>query len=245
MAYRCERSDARPWSEDQLAELFAEGFPAFVTADREVKRSIGRVREDFAALNLMLVDQGDRPVATGWGIPIAWSGHVDTLPATFAGVLDRAVELFDAGEPADTLVICGAVVHPERKGPGAADALLQEQSATAARAGLTRVLAPVRPTRKHLYPLIPIAEYAAWVRADGLPFDPWLRLHVRLGGRVIGIAEEAQTMIGTVAQWQTWTGLALPASGMYVIPQGLSVLAVDTSRDEGVYVEPNIWVRHR
>jgi hypothetical protein len=52
-------------------------------------------------------------------------------------------------------------------------------------------------------------------------------------------------MTGTVAQWEEWTGMVLPASGEYVIPGGLSTLRVDRDADEGIYVEPNIWVQHR
>lgn len=52
-------------------------------------------------------------------------------------------------------------------------------------------------------------------------------------------------MSGTVAEWEGWTGLALPESGEYVIPDGLSVLRVDREGDVGVYEEPNVWMRHR
>ncbi|MGW1728577.1 hypothetical protein ACWCQK_37545 [Streptomyces sp. NPDC002306] len=51
-------------------------------------------------------------------------------------------------------------------------------------------------------------------------------------------------MTGTVAEWEAWTGLVLPASGEYVIPDGLSVLRVDRDADTGVYEEPNVWMRH-
>jgi GNAT superfamily N-acetyltransferase len=245
VAFQVELTSARRWTDGDLADLFAEGFPDFVTADQAVKPWIGRVRECFTGFDLMLLDADDRPAATGWGVPIAWSGEAEALPRSFAQVLQGAVELYEAVGQADTLVICGAVVHPQLKGSGAAAALLEALRDLAGRHGLARVVAPVRPTHKHLYPLIPIAEYAAWVRPDGLPFDPWLRLHVRLGGRVIGLAPQAQIMTGTVAQWQAWTGLALPGSGRYVVPRGLEVLTVDTQGDQGVYVEPNVWVRHR
>lgn len=76
-------------------------------------------------------------------------------------------------------------MHPELKGTGTATELVRALVETGQDHGMTRVLAPLRPTRKHLYPLISIDEYASWVRDDGLPFDPWLRLHVRAGGRVI------------------------------------------------------------
>jgi hypothetical protein len=39
--------------------------------------------------------------------------------------------------------------------------------------------------------------------------------------------------------------MALPATGDYVIPRGLSILHIDTEQDRGSYTEPNVWVRHR
>jgi len=242
---RVEVTIARERPDEQMEALFAEGFPAFITADREVSKHIGRVRELFTGLDIILLDEHHAPVATGWGVPLAWSGDAAALPATFADVLRQAVELQDAAGRADTLVICGGVVHPAHKGTGVAQQLIRALCDTAAQQGLARVVAPLRPTRKHLYPLMDIETYAAWVRDDGLPWDPWLRLHVRVGGRVVGLAPRAQTMTGTTAQWHGWTGLELPASGDYVIPDGLSPLHLDAERDLGTYVEPNIWVRHR
>jgi len=179
MTLLVERSDARAWTEEQMEVLFAGGFPTFITADLAVKEYIGRVREYFPHLDVMLVDVGDTPVATGWGVPTSWWGDVADLPCSFADVLRRALEVHDAGVEANTFVICGAVVDPGRKGTGTATELIRALSSLGEAQGMTRVLAPLRPTRKHLYPLFSIEDYIPWVRDDGLPFDPWLRLHVR------------------------------------------------------------------
>jgi len=241
-----ERFDNREWSDEQLEALFADGFPAFITADQDAKRYIERVRDWFPHLDIVLVDEADAPVATGWGVPIRWSGDVGDIPAGYTGTLRRAVELYEVGEEPDTFVICGGVVHPgRRKGSGLADALIVGLCQLADTAPWPRVIAPLRPTLKHLYPLAGIDDYAAWSRDDGAPFDPWLRTHVRLGGRVISTAPASQTMTGTVAEWEAWTGMAFPATGDYVIPDGLSILHIDRAADLGVYVEPNVWVRHR
>jgi GNAT superfamily N-acetyltransferase len=243
--HRVELTSATAWSDAQMDELFAEGFPPFITADLEVKRYIGRVRDAFPHLDIMLVSAAGEPVATGWGVPIRWNEDVDDLPSSFADVLGRAVALLDAEEAADTFVICGGVVHPSCKGTGLAAELVRSLIAHAATHGLGKVVAPLRPTRKHLYPLVGIDEYATWARRDGQPLDPWLRLHLRVGARVIALAPAAQTMTGSVRQWEEWTGLELPAAGDYVIPGGLSTLRVDRDADLGTYTEPNIWVRHR
>jgi hypothetical protein len=236
---------ARTWPEERLEALFADGFPAFITADQEAKLYIGRVREWFAHLNIVFVAEGDTPVATGWGVPIRWSGDLDDLPSGYTDTTRRAVALHETGGEPDTFVICGGLAHPQRKGTGLAGALITALIALADREGWPRVIAPLRPTLKHRYPLTAIDDYAAWFRVDGEPFDPWLRTHVRLGGRIIATAPQSQTMTGTVAEWETWCRMAFPATGDYVIPGGLSTLRIDRDRDEGRYVEPNVWVRHR
>ena len=240
-----ERFDARKWPEEHLEALFAEGFPQFIVADQDVKNLIGPVRDAFDRLDIVLVADGDLPVAAGWGVPIRWDGEKADLPGGYTDSLRRAVDLHSIGGMPDTLVICAGVVHPGRKGTGLARSLIGALVALAEREGLARVIAPLRPTLKHRYPLTSIDDYATWTRADGMPFDPWLRLHVRLGAQVLATAPRSQTMTGSVADWESWTGMAFPATGTYVIPGGLSVLRIDRDRDRGVYVEPNIWVQHR
>jgi hypothetical protein len=107
------------------------------------------------------------------------------------------------------------------------------------------VIAPVLPNWKHRFPLIPIEEYAQWKRDDGLPFDPWIRVHHRLGADFLRVAPRSRVVSGTVAEWEEWTGLDFPASGDYLLPGGLTPMGLDRDRDLGVYWEPNVWMRHR
>ena len=67
-----------------------------------------------------------------------------------------------------------------------------------------------RPTAKQDYPLIPIERYMAWRRADGSHFDPWLRIHERVGGELIAPAPESMVIRAPVADWEEWTGHGAP-----------------------------------
>ncbi len=181
----------------------------------------------------------------GWGVPIRWSGELHDLPAGYTDTTRRAVEDQQAGCVCDTFVICGGIVDRSRLRQGVAQQLITALRDLPTAAMYHRVIAPVRPTQKSIYPLTPIDTYAAWIREDGSPLDPWLRTHVRLGGRMIATAPHSQTMTGTVDQWQSWTGLRLPSTGHYVIPDGLAPLYIDREQDIGTYTEPNVWMRHR
>ena len=110
--------------------------------------------------------------------------------------------------------------------------------------GFDGVIACVRPTDKHRYPLIPIDRYAFWTNPDGEPFDAWIRLHVRLGGRIVRGCPEAMTIPGTVSEWETWTGLSFPGSGSYIVPFAAAPVEIDREADTGLYHDPNVWVVH-
>jgi hypothetical protein len=105
-----------------------------------------------------------------------------------------------------------------------------------------RLVAPVRPTLKERYPLIPIERYVRWRRDDGTHFDPWIRTHERLGGEVTGTAEGAMLIEGSREEWSEWTGLEFPGDGEYVLPGAL--VPVRFADGHGVYREPCVWLRH-
>jgi hypothetical protein len=52
------------------------------------------------------------------------------------------------------------------------------------------------------------------------------------------------TIVGTVTDWEQWTGMVFPESGPYVVPDALDLVQIDCEQDQGIYVEPNLWMRH-
>lgn len=122
--------------------------------------------------------------------------------------------------------------------------MLDAMRANARAHGLRAVIACVRPTWKPRYPLTPIERYAAWTRDDGLPFDPWIRIHVRARGRISRPSPASMTITGTVANWEHWTGMAFPESGAYVVTGGCEPVAIDRDADIGTYHDSNVWIVH-
>lgn len=245
MALTLERFDARERSPAFLRALGEEAFPPWILhGDRASEPWLEQLPGRFDALSVALLD-GDEPVAAGWGVPLAWDGTVPDLPEGYTDTLRRAIEGDDRGVRPTALVVCAAVVLPSHARRGVAGELLTALRDLPAAAHLTHVLVPVRPTLKAVYPLTRIDVFAGWTRPDGLPLDPWLRTHLRIGGRILAPAPRSQVLTGSVAEWEAWGGLALPASGRYVVPGAPAPLDVDLERDEGVLIEPNVWVQHR
>jgi hypothetical protein len=134
---------------------------------------------------------------------------------------------------------------PEARGGANSTAFLDAMKARARFRGFTEMFAPVRPNQKHLHPLMPMRDYINITRADGLPTDSWLRTHLRAGAEVVKVAPYSMTIVGNIAEWSRWTEMSFERSGEVTIAGALAPVIVSLERDQAVYVEPNVWVRHK
>ncbi|MEV5967765.1 hypothetical protein AB0L70_38715 [Kribbella sp. NPDC051952] len=233
-----------PQYDEEAEQRFVEDWPEFIFHDVEVKKYRDRRLEYFPEWEFYLVSSDHRLIAGCWGVPIAWDGTVEDLPGGFTDTLARSVTSYEEGVVPNTWVLMAAAVRSDEQGQGHSSRVITAVRDRAVESGLPQVIAPVRPTLKSRYPLTPIETFMTWSRPDGLPLDPWLRTHVRLGAQILAPATASQTMTGTVAEWEKWTDMQFPSSGTYTIPAGLTTLSIDRSADHGIYVEPNVWMRH-
>lgn len=233
----------RPGLADEAGAAFRERWPEFIFHGAVPAHSLPRVQQYFPEYSVLLLD-GGRVVAGGWGVPLGWNGSVDDLPGGYDGALIRSVTEYEAGQRPNTLSFMAASVAAEGGGRGLAAQVLRALTERGREAGLGRVVAPLRPTLKHRYPAFPMGEYARWTRADGLSTDPWIRTHQRMGAVILGPAERSVVVEGTVAEWETWADMAFPVSGSYVVPEALNLVVIDRERDRGRYTEENLWVEH-
>jgi GNAT superfamily N-acetyltransferase len=234
----------RPLADDEWEAVVRPVWPEFMLHDAIVNRHWGWLADGFAEFQLVALDDSDEVVAIGNTIPFAWDGAAGSLPNGIDEVLPAGVEGLAQGVAPTTLCALQAVVRPDRQGRALSAIVIEAMRDVARRHGLGALVAPVRPTLKASYPLAAMERYAGWTREDGLPFDPWLRVHKRLGGEILGVADASMTVDGTVAEWERWAGMAFPESGAYVVPGALVPVEIDRERDAGRYVEPNVWVRH-
>jgi hypothetical protein len=232
----------RPALAAEADDIGAAVWPEYNRHGDVVSRLWSRLKTERPEFQFALVDAAEGIVALGFTLPCRWDGTVEGLPAGIDGVFEAAFA--DDPPPPDTLCAVAAEVPPERRRAGLSGLVLGEMRALAARHGFGSLIAPLRPTWKSRYPLSAIEDYAAWTRADGMPFDPWIRLHARLGAEILRPEPHSLRITAPVADWERWTGLALPASGQYVFPDGLAPLTVDRESGVGIYWEPNVWVRH-
>lgn len=217
-------------------------WPEYIRPDPMV---IGWAFDRHAAHQLVVLD-GDEVVARAATVPFHWDGDPDSLPDTGWDEALRMsmMDTYD-GRALNTLCALEVAVVPGQRSRHLSGRTLAAVADNARRHGFGDVVVPVRPSRKHLEPHVSMAAYVARTRDDGLPEDPWLRVHVREGGQILKVCPVSMTISGSLAQWRGWTGLPFDTSGPVAVPGALNPVDVSVEHDRAVYVEPNVWVRHR
>jgi hypothetical protein len=70
-------------------------------------------------------------------------------------------------------------------------------------------------------------------------------VHWRAGASVIGVCPQSMRITGSVSDWEDWTGMRFPETGEYIVPGGLVPVSISTEQDQGLYMEPNVWMLHK
>lgn len=229
---------------DLVEQLWAmpNSWPEFMRHDPIGGLFYSQVESRFAPFVLVGQEESGEVVAAAYSVPFV-RGDGELPDNGWDHAIRSGLLAALRGEETDAISAVEIAVRPDRQGTGLSSLMLEAMRDNAARHGYAELVAPVRPNGK-TDPHEPMPAYAARVRDDGLPVDPWLRVHVRAGGRIARVAPRSMCIPGTLDEWREWTGLPFDATGPVVVPQALAPVHCDVEHGVATYVEPNVWVVH-
>ena len=230
---------------DEMNRIGGAAWPEFMLHDPVALTHWMEIVDVFRNYQLMIMD-GEEILAIVNTVPIEYSQSFTELPDE--GVdwgVKKAIDDHNKGVNPNLLMGIQVVVERSQFGRGLSAVATRQMLDLAKDHGLDGVVVPLRPSNKHEYPLIAMQDYVNWKNESGLPFDNWLRVHVRMGGDIVGICSKSMYIPGTVQEWEEWTGQTFPGSGKYLVPGALNPIVIDLQNDTGIYFEENIWIVHR
>lgn len=232
---------------DLAGDIGVASWPEFMMHDAVANGYWHELFDRFSEYQFALFDtEKDCMAAMGNSLPFCWDQPLEALPERgWDWVFLKAVDDHEKGVTPNIQSAIQIAIHPDYRSQGLSTTMVQAMRAIGKRRGFEYLVAPVRPNQKSQYPLISIDHYIRWTNEEGLPFDAWLRVHARVGARIIKPCHEAMTIRGARAEWEEWTGLRFPQSGTYYIPGALNPMNMDIEKDEGLYIEPNVWMAHK
>ncbi len=221
-----ERPDA--WELAHEHDIFHGVWPEYNHHGNDSGAYFGALFPRYAQFQALFLDRrSGQIIAQGRTIPFTWDGTLADLPSGIDAVGLRAIR---EDSPPTALSALAAEVDAQYQGSGLSRLMILTMAALARAQGLRALVAPVRPNWKDRYPLTPIARYAQWRRPDGLPFDPWMRVHVRLGAEILRPEPRSLHIAAPVEDWQAWTGMAFPEDGPTPFPAGWPRSTCPTAR---------------
>lgn len=243
MSYSIITYDQRPDFKTEVARLSSMAWPKFMLHGNV--NDWNSLFDEFAQYQILFLNQKEQLIAVGHTVPLKWNGSTDDLPPSIDGIVTRSLrELEDNAKPT-ALSALAIMIRNDCRGHGLSTDMIRAMIALADEYGMKHLLAPLRPTLKSRYPLVPFEEYIYWKRPDGQAFDPWIRVHERMGAEMLTVMPESFEVSGTVGEWEQWTGMPIPGSGEYVMPGALVPVVIDCEKNIGSYIEPNIWLCHK
>ena len=191
----------------------------------------------------------DVVVAMAASVPFRLPRHADGSPFELPDdgwdeVVRWAVAGLLVDERPDLVASLEVAVRHDVRHRGWGAQMITAVKDNARRLGFSALVSPVRPVIKQREPNTPMSEFVSRIRADGLPADPWLRAHARLGAQIVKVAPASTVIALSLRSWRRVTGAAFDRSGPTLVPGGLVPVHASVEHDHGVYVEPAVWMRH-
>jgi hypothetical protein len=232
----------------ETSALTARVWPNYLSQDSDIPEPGLKFEISRDELKRRFPVWGIRRVSTGELLAYA-NGVLLSIDLEQASLPEEgwqfAIQSAGSLAPRNCLCLLVANVDPTVRGFGLSQALIDRAKLATMDLGLSTMIAPVRPTLKHLSPYMPMTEYVSKRTETGEAYDPWIAMHVKSGGQLVNICHASVLVRATLSKWREWTGLPLLTAGDRPLPQGLVPLQVDIENGIGVYREPGIWFRYR
>jgi GNAT superfamily N-acetyltransferase len=221
-------------------------WPEFMRHDAVANENWHELLNRFAEYQFALLDtRANRVAGMGNSFPLRWDDALENLPDSgWDWAFTEAVQNHKRGVPPNIHCAIQIIIHPDYRGQGLSAPMIETVRAVTKSQNLRALIIPLRPSEKSTYPLISLDDYIKWKTDDGLAFDLWLRAHMRAGARIIKVCHKSKVIRGSRSDWEEWTKMKFPQSGQYIIPGALNPMHMNLENEEGVYVEPNVWIVH-
>ncbi len=243
MRFEISTVKSRPDLAEQMQKLYAGAFPKFMGAERVMRTYWKFVEEEFSDYQILLTSE-DKVIAIVNSGAFNFDGDNAELDegGIYWGLKKIASDFYKNKKP-NAFMALQITINPDYKGKRLSYICVKELIRLGKEKGYTRLFIPIRPSAKFKYPLMDSEKYFSWTNEEGLPFDPWIRVHVKLGATIVKKCNGI-FISGTISEWEDWTGLKFPYSGEYIVPGALQPIKVDIEKGTVEYSQENLWLVH-
>lgn len=218
-----------------------DAWPKYFEGSKTLTEYWPRLYSEFPTYQFGLLTSDDQLAAFGNAVPIYWDGTQELLPTGWDAALIASLE---STKKPNTLLILAGIVSIPFQGKGLSTEILKVFKTIAKGHHLEKIVVAVRPTGKTQHQEVDFETWCYTRRNDGQLADNWLRIHERVGGKLLKVALQSQLVEGSIAQWEQWTGQSITSHNAHMVNGTLQTVSIDNETNTITYFDPAIWVEH-
>lgn len=246
MTYICSLADD-PRALRNLESLYNKVWLSNLPPSRSA-HLIPRIILNFSKYILLAYDSKakDSLLAYASAVPFHGPEDINDLPDSgYDGAIEDAFANLDRGIEPNMLCAVSITVDSKSRGRNLSSIMAESLVDLAKDCGFKNLVVPIRPPEKANYINMDMMEYAQKLQLDGRPFDYWIRLHHKLGARIVKVCYNSMVMSHDIETWEKVTGLKFTETKNYIIPNALAPLEVKYEENIAIMREPNIWMSYK
>lgn len=230
------------WIQD-IEDINEKAWPKFMQGEKVMRSYWGFMLSNFDKYQLVLTHD-HVVIAIVNSAPFRLGPDVNELhkDGIYWGLKQVTHDYYNGIKP-NTLLALQIVVNPDFRGKKISYECVKILKRLAHEQGFDRVVIPIRPSSKHLYPLTNKSNYINWKNQEGYPYDSWLRVHIKAGGKIVKQCKGI-SIRSSIEEWKEWTRLHFGSTGEYIVPGALNPVYADLDKNLVTYTQDNVWVVH-
>ncbi len=228
----------------QYKQAIARAFPRVLSASSVIIRNWPKLEQYFPKQqHFLFSDQGE---LLGFinSLPFHYAGSLEDLPENgWDWMIVKGITDYENGNHPNYLGGLQVIVLKKHQGRGYSKIILSHAKKVLRNSSLSKLLIPIRPTKKHLFPSMSMEEYLL-KQEQNKTYDPWIRTHLSGGAQIVKVCTDSMTIQGDVPFWEKLFDKKINSSGQHVLTGALAPIRIDLENNIGRYVEANIWVKY-
>ncbi|OHD16852.1 MAG: hypothetical protein A2086_13255 [Spirochaetes bacterium GWD1_27_9] len=244
MDYKLMTLKQNPSLTEKQWQVTQQIWERFLLNSKVANNNWNKLEKYFPEYQMFLLDNDNEIIGFANTIPIRLDKKLSRLPQTgWDWLMQKGVGDHEKDLIPNYLGGLQIGISKKYQNKGYSTIIIKEVKKKFVENKLNGLIIPIRPTLKHLYPLISMKDYMYWKENDKI-FDPWIRIHLNCGAKIIKICKKSMLYTATIREWEEWTGLSFKTTGNYIIKGALSKLFIDIRKNIGKYYDENIWVHY-
>lgn len=229
---------------DQYRKAVSKAFPRVINESPVIKKYWERLEAYFPEFQLFLIAPDGDLIGFMNTIPFQFEHPLDELPEDgWDWMFAKGIADFENKRTPNFLGGLQVIITAKYQKLGYSKRILSYAKTVVQSKQLQKIIIPIRPTKKHLFPTMPMNTYLK-LKEQNETYDPWVRTHLKGGAEIIKVCEHSMSIRGNVSFWESMLGEKVAKSGAYFLKGALKPIDIDLQKDLGEYKEPNIWIKY-